>query len=284
MTKKEKIQLAIKIALIVILVFGLLFYSLLPELSGFRNSIYGFIIQNLTFVGLITYLSLSKKINIPIIGKITIWIFVLIYVLFGIIDIGRIEALFFFVYSIFNVLVSIYIYKKTGTGYKSVWGFGAFAYLTTVIFCLRVEYINGEMNPTFLYTSIIFTAIIFVPCLIYGLTMFTVNRDYEKLICIPLLGLLGGFALTWLTISSMNVYLDTSEPTYEEYIIIDKDVRTGARQITTYELEVQKDDITFTIAVSEIVYYDYEINDLIELSIYSGAFNEPYIIHDNNKN
>ena len=80
----------------------------------------------------------------------------------------------------------------------------------------------------------------------------------------------------------MNVYLDTSEPIHEEYIIIDKDVRTGARQITTYELEVQKDDITFTIAVSEVVYYDYEINDMIVLSRYSGAFNEPYIIHDSN--
>lgn len=282
MNKKEKIQLTIKIALIVIFGFGLLFYSLLPELSVFRNSIYGFVIQNLIFVGLIAYLSLSKKINMPKIGKITVWIFGLLYVLFGIIDIGRIEALFFFIYSIFNVAISVYIYKKTGIGYKSIWGFGAFAYLTTVIFCLRVEYINGEMNPTFLFTSIIIAVIVFLPCLIYGLTMFTVNRDYEKLICIPLLGLLGGFALTWLTMSSMNVYLDTSKPTYEEYIIIDKDVRTGSRQITTYELEVQKDDITFTIAVSEVVYYDYEIHDSIMLSTYSGAFNEPYIIYDNN--
>ena len=30
----------------------------------------------------------------------------------------------------------------------------------------------------------------------------------------------------------MNVYLDRSKPTYEEYVIIDKDIRTGARQIT----------------------------------------------------
>lgn len=282
MNKKEKILLGIIIVLIIILGFGLLVYSLLSELSDFRNSIYGLVIKYTIFLGLIAYLSLSKRIDMPIIGKITIWIFGLLYVLFGFIDIGRIEALFFFIYSIANIIISIYLYKKTGNEYKSIWMIGAFSYLITAVFCLRVEYINGEMNPGFLYSAIIVAIIIFLPCLIYVLKTFKINRDVEKLICIPLLGLLGGFALTWLTLASMNVYLDTSEPTYEEYIIIDKDVRTGARQITTYELEVQKDDITFTIAVSEVVYYDYEINDMIVLSIYSGAFNEPYIIHDSN--
>ena len=68
-----------------------------------------------------------------------------------------------------------------------------------------------------------------------------------------------------MTLSSMNVYLDTSAPTYEEYIIIDKVIRAGSRQVTTYELEVKKDDTTFTIGVSEKTYYDYEINDIIQL-------------------
>ena len=78
----------------------------------------------------------------------------------------------------------------------------------------------------------------------------------------------------------MNVCLDTSKPAYEEFVIIDKNVRTGARQITTYEIEVQKGDTIFTIGISEDAYYDYEISDTITLSIYSGAFNEPYCIHE----
>ena len=40
---------------------------------------------------------------------------------------------------------------------------------------------------------------------------------------------------------------------------------------------------SFTIGVSEEVYYDMEINDSITLSIYKGAFNEPYYIHENLK-
>ena len=219
----------------------------------------------------------------PWIGKITVWAFGLLYILFQFINLGRIEAVFFFIYSIVNIIVSIYVYKKKGIAYKSIWGFGVFAYLTTIVFDLKVGYINGEMNSTFLLPSVIVSIIAFVPCLIYGLIMFTVNKDIEKLICAPLLGILGGFILTYLTVSSMNVYLDSSEPVYQEYIIVNKDIDAGARRITTYEFEVQKDDVTFTIGVSEAIYYDYEVNDSIVLAIYSGAFNEPYLIHDMNR-
>ena len=46
----------------------------------------------------------------------------------------------------------------------------------------------------------------------------------------------------------------------------------------------KKDDITFTIGVSETAYYSHEVNDTIKLSIYHGAFNEPYYMHEENKN
>ena len=82
----------------------------------------------------------------------------------------------------------------------------------------------------------------------------------------------------------MNVYLDTSLPTYEEYIIVDKDIDAGARQVTNYKLEVKKGDTTFTIGVPETTYYRYEINDTIRLSLYEGAFNDPYYIHEIHEN
>ena len=139
------------------------------------------------------------------------------------------------------------------------------------------------MNPTFLITSIVVSVVAFIPCLIYGIKQFKLYEDKEKLICVPLLGLLGGFALAFLTMGSMNVYLDSSLPAYEEYAIVDKDIDSGARQITTYEFKVERGDSVFYIGVSEQTYYDYEINDKIVLSIYGGAFNEPYYIHERNK-
>ena len=284
MTKKEFVKFTITILLFLIVGFGLLIYSLLPELSGFRNSFYGSIAYFMILSGIILYLTLSHKVNMPLLGKITVWGYDLLFILLSIFDFGRIEALFFFIYAVVNICVAIYLYQKNGVAYKSIWLFGAFSYLTTITFVLRVKYLNGEFNLTFLWSAIIVSIMIFIPCLIYGIRHYKLYGDWEKLIGVPLLALLGGFLLTWLTVGSMNVYLDTSTPTYEEYIVIDKGIQSGARQITTYELEVKKDDTVFKIGVSETSYYSYEVNDIIKLSIYSGAFNEPYYIHENNDN
>lgn len=281
MTRKEIIRMIAIISLIAILAFGLLFYTLLPELSDFRNSIYGLIINFLAISGVVLYVTLSKKISMPKLGKITVWTFLGLLILLRVLNWGRIEALLLFIYSIINIAITIYIYKTTGEEYKSIWLFGVFSYLSTVVFSLRTQNINDDWWLTLVVPAIVVAVIVLIPCLVYGIQEFRICRDWEKLICIPLLGLMGGFIFTFLTISSMNVYLDTSDPTYEEFIIVDKDVRTGARQITTYELEVQKGDTVFTIGVSEEAYYHYEINDSITLSIYNGAFNEPYYLHEN---
>ena len=283
-TKKEIVYLVINILVITIVGFGLFTYSLLPELSEFRNSIYGSIVYFLILSGIILCVTFSRKIGMPLLGKITVWGYGLLFILLSFFDLGRIEMLFFFMYTIINVCIAIFLYQKHGIAYKSICLFGAFSYFATIVVVLRVKYSNGGFNPTFLWSAIIVSIIIFVPCLIYGIRYFKLYRDWEKLIGAPLLALLGGFLLAWLTVASMNVYLDTSAPTYEEYIIIDKDIKAGSRQVTTYELEVKKDDTVFTIGVSEMAYYSHEVNDTIKLSIYNGAFNEPYYIHETNGN
>ena len=282
-TKKETAYFVINILIILIVGFGLFIYSILPELSDFRNSIYGAIVEFLILAGIILCVTLSRIIGMPLLGKITVWGYGLLFILLSILDFGRIEMLFFFIYAIINFCITIFIYLKYNVGYKSIWLFGAFSYFTTIVVVLRVKYLYGELNSTFLWSTIIISTIIFVPCLIYGIRYFRLYRDWDKLIGLPLVALLMGFVLTWLTVASMNVYLDTSAPTYEEYIIVDKDIRAGSRQVTTYELEVKKDDMVFTLGVSETAYYSYEVNDTIKLSIYNGAFNEPYYIHETNE-
>lgn len=283
-TKKENIYFVINCLVILIIGFGTFIYSIHPDLTDFRNSIYGSIVYFLILSGIILSVTLSRKISMPLLGKITVWVYGLLFILSGIFDFGRIEMLFFFIYAIVNVCVAIYLYKKHGIAYKSIWLFGAFSYLSTVFIVLRVKYLHNEFTSPFIWVAIIVSIIIFVPCLIYGIKYFKLYRDWEKLIGVPLAALLLGFVSTWLTVSSMNVYLDMSTPTYEEYIIIDKDIKAGSRQITTYEFEVKKDDIVFTIGVSETSYYSYEVNDTIRLSVYNGAFNEPYYIHENSDN
>ena len=101
-----------------------------------------------------------------------------------------------------------------------------------------------------MWVAIIVSIIVFIPCLIYAIKYYMPYREWENLIGVPLAALLVSFVVVWLTVSSMNVYLDTSDPTYEEYVIIDKDIRAGSRQATTYELEVKKDHV-FTINPSD---------------------------------
>lgn len=281
-TKNENIYFVINCLVILIVGFGAFIYSIHPDLTDFRNSIYGLLVNFLVLAGITLYVTLSHKISMPLLGKITVWVYGLLFILSGIFDFGRIEMLFFFIYAIVNVCVAIYLYKKHGIAYKSIWLFGAFSYLSTTFVVLRVKYLHNEFTSPFMWVAIIVSIIVFIPCLIYAIKHYMPYREWENLIGVPLAALLVSFVVVWLTVSSMNVYLDTSDPTYEEYVIIDKDIRAGSRQATTYELEVKKDNTTFTIGVSEKTYYDYEINDTIKLSIYSGAFNEPYYIHENN--
>ena len=280
MTKKEILKVSAIISFIAVLSIGVLIYTLLPELSDFRNSIYGSIVSFLAVGGVILYVTLSSSISMPKMGKITVWAYLGLRILLVHLHWGRIEALFLFIYSIINIAVTIYIYKTTKKEYKSIWMFGALSYLSVTVLTLSTELINDDWWLTIVIPAVVVAVVVLIPCLIYGIQQFNSHRDWEKLICVPLLGLMGGFMITFMTISSMNVCLDTSKPVYEEFVIIDKNVRTGARQITTYEIEVQKGDTIFKIGISEEAYYNYEISDSITLSIYRGAFNEPYYIHE----
>ena len=281
-TKNENVYFVINCLVIVIVGFGAFIYSIHPDLSDFRNSIYGLMINFLVLAGIILYVTLSRKINMPLLGKITVWIYGLLFILLGIFDFGRIEMLFSFIYAIVNVCVAVYLYIRYGIAYKSIWLFGVFSYLTTTFVVLRVKYLHNEFTSPFMLVAIIVSIIVFIPCLIYVIRYYKRYGVWETHIALPFSALLISFVLVWMTLSSMNVYLDTSDPTYEEYVIIDKDIRAGSRQATTYELEVKKDDTIFMIGVSETTYYSHEINDTITLSVYSGAFNEPYYIHENN--
>ena len=281
MDKKELIKFIVIAVGGLLVLFGGMAYLLTPSLSDFRNSIYGDIITFSVIGGIILFVTLSKNIDMPMLGKVTVWGFLGVLLLSAILNLGKIEALFLFIYSIINVAVAIYLYKTTGKEYKSIWLFGAFSYLSTATIALRAEFVQDDWWLTIVIPAIVVAVIVFIPCLIYGIEQCK-YRDWDKGIGIPLLGLLGGFLLSFLTISSMNVYLDFSTPTYENFVIIDKDVDAGSRQITTYELKVQNGEVDFWLDVSEETYYNYEINDTITLSIYNGAFNEPYYIYDKN--
>ena len=180
--KNETIYFVINCLVILIVGLGAFVYFLLPELSNFRNSIYGLIVEFLLLAGIILGVTLSRKISMPLLGKFTVWGYGLLFIVLSIFNFGKIEMFFFFIYTIVNVCVSIILYQKEGIAYKSIWLFGVLSYFITIVVVLRVKYLHGEFNSFFLWSSIIVSLIIFVPCLIYGIQYFKLYRDWEKLI------------------------------------------------------------------------------------------------------
>lgn len=283
MSRKSTWKTILIIVSIFMFCIGFLIYSLHPKLTNFRHTIFGFCINCLPIIALVLYFTCDKRRKVHVLGKINLWLFLALYISLSFLNLGKIEALFLFIYSIFNVITAIYLYKTKKKGHAIVWPFGCLAYLAIIIQILKVEFINKNSDLKFALISTIITIIFFIPYLAYTIHKFVSNKNYGELINKPLIALIIVFIFSFVTITSLNFYLDNSTPNYEEYQIIDKDIQVGAKKITTYEFKVKKGDTVFTISVSELTYYDYEINDLIVLTIYSGAFNAPYYIFESDK-
>ena len=164
MTKKEILKVSAIISFIAVLSIGVLIYTLLPELSDFRNSIYGSIVSFLAVGGVILYVTLSSSISMPKMGKITVWAYLGLRILLVHLHWGRIEALFLFIYSIINIAVTIYIYKTTKKEYKSIWMFGALSYLSVTVLTLSTELINDDWWLTIVIPAVVVAVVVLIPC------------------------------------------------------------------------------------------------------------------------
>lgn len=277
--ERENILMILKIIGIILFCLALTFYFISPLTMEFRSSVYGSILEYGALYGIITYLSLSKRINMPIIGKVTIFIYPTIHLILNVLNLGRISYFIIFIYSLFNIGIAIYLYYKYKKEYKSIWTFGALSFISFILPILRVEHIDEEL--LFWIPALIICIALFIIALILVIKFKNKIEDRQNIVAIPVLALMGGFVLPWSILCSFNIIFDTSIPAYESFEIIDKYVRSGARQITTYQIEVQNENKTFNIAISKQDFYDIEIGDEITLSIYQGALGARYYIHDN---
>lgn len=78
----------------------------------------------------------------------------------------------------------------------------------------------------------------------------------------------------------MNYSLDFSEPTTCEVEISDLDVRAGYRQITQYKVYFEMDGETYEVGVPKHDFYSFHIGDRVEVNLYKGFFNEPYLVNE----
>ena len=189
---------------------------------------------------------------------------------------GRVAYVFLLVYAIANAIVALLIYKKTGKDFLSVYAFGILAFIEIVLLSSKTTSVNGSFNfwQIPLAIAIVATVISIIYC----------SKNISKLrakgkgqaVGIVIVTLIVSFLIPWATIDSANIFLDSSEPSYIEVAVVDKDIDSGARRITDYEIIVNIDGKEKTVSVSKSNYYDIEKGDTVVLSIYDGAFGVSY--------
>jgi len=277
MLKRFDANTIVKYCLFALLIIGLNFVTLSPKFVDFRNSIGYFISLNIIITSIIIYLS-YKKIDMPLLGKLTIICYAVIIWVFIFTDIGRIRFLIYMVYAFINISIAIYIYIKIKIEFKSIWVFGALAYLSSFSPILKTNTIDTSFP--FWQPAIVITILALSSTLLLMIKKPNLIEEKQDKIFVPLLAIIAGFIIPWLCICTLNFTLDQSTPTYESFIIIDKKIQTGSRSITSYELKVQRNEKSFYISVDDSVYYSFEIGDEFNLAIYNGAFNVKYYIYE----
>ena len=138
------------------------------------------------------------------------------------------------------------------------------------------EYVNNSGSIHFwlpsLIVGVIFTAITAV-LLIKDLIPLKDDRTSEK-VALCFVALIFGFFITWATVSNLNYALDTNEPVIYEQEILEKSYTSGKRSQNFFHVNINGKELK--IEVTSKTYREYEVGDIIEISYYEGAFNDPF--------
>lgn len=278
MKQKQKNKNSITYYLVLLAHFILfIVLTILGRYIPFFAGIGGTIIMILIIWSLEFFSIFLNKNPTNIFGIITVIVFCLLVAVFSLLGIRRLTAIAFWIYSVIGAIVNAIVYFKKKEGSTVVVITLMFAFIISVLPVLNIKTINSF---PFWIPSLIVCLVLFIPVLLYSMITYDKKRNLEHLICIPLLALIGGFGITWMSLNTMNYCLDFSTPKEEVFVIVDKKVTSGARTITSYDVIVKNSNTSFRISIDEYSYRSFEIGDDIILSKYSGAFNEAYYIFE----
>ncbi len=88
------------------------------------------------------------------------------------------------------------------------------------------------------------------------------------------------FGISYTGIATVNYAFDDSS-TQLSVQVLDKKVRAGARQLTSFYFKIEIEDKETRLDVPANVYYSTEVGDYIEIKLYDGALGYSYYIYGN---
>lgn len=104
-------------------------------------------------------------------------------------------------------------------------------------------------------------------------------RKVGTLLSIIIMTFFVAYGYSYTTTGAVNCVFDDSVPTHISCTVLDKDIRSGSRTPTQYEVKVEIDGDTEWIQVSSSEYDDIDIGDNVTIDHYSGALNFGYYLY-----
>ncbi len=267
-------------AIFILIWLGLLFYLKSPKTLEFRNSIIGRLLLCSVITAICLVVAFLKSNEIPWLGKWVLIGYAFLYTLFTFVSLGRYTLLVFYIFGIISIIIAILLYFREHISFTSVIFVGCLSLLSAFMVVLDLKTVS---EFTFLLPTLIPTAVLTIIS-IFLTIKFSEKLSKQNRVFVPIATLFISFIGIWMSLNLFNFVFDNSLPSFETYEIIEKEINSGARSPTTYDLTVKNSEREFEISVSETSYYSLSVGDQIIITFYEGALNEAYYVYEPNKN
>ncbi|PKL00385.1 MAG: hypothetical protein CVV56_06600 [Tenericutes bacterium HGW-Tenericutes-1] len=274
-----------KIVLLIGALVGYLYLTNSPNLQFIRDSYWYIVAYYILVDGIVLYVMFKPAFKTSLPSKIILGLLVLLplYRLFEINP--KISLLLIYFHGLAIILTTIIVYyikhinnepKRQFETYPLI--IGLILFILPVSTVNRFEYL-GNTNFVWLYSAIIgvlFTLIAIILVIKYKDDI----QEHENIYFIPLLTMMASVIFFGLSALFFNYVIDDSSPSDILVEIIDMDIDTGYRSLTTYDLTIAYNNEEYVIGTSQSMYYQLEIGDEITITYYEGAFGIEYLIYE----
>ena len=274
-----------KIVLLIGALVGYLYLTNSPNLQFIRDSYWYIVAYYILVDGIVLYVMFKPAFKTSLPSKIILGLLVLLplYRLFEINP--KISLLLIYFHGLAIILTTIIVYyikhinnepKRQFETYPLI--IGLILFILPVSTVNRFEYL-GNTNFVWLYSAIIgvlFTLIAIILVIKYKDDI----QEHENIYFIPLLTMMASVIFFGLSALFFNYVIDDSSLSDILVEIIDMDIDTGYRSLTTYDLTIVYNNEEYVIGTSQSMYYQLEIGDEITITYYEGAFGIEYLIYE----
>lgn len=180
------------------------------------------------------------------------------------------------VLTVITVSCAVYRYLRFEQKNKVLFGISIYYVLFNLMQAMNFSIIDND--SVILDIAIVLFAII---CTLVSILLIIKNKYLKDIglankIFLPFLVLLFSASISFSLIVNLNYSLDKSEPIVKSGTIVEQQLDSGYRRITSFKFIIDIDGEEIYIEVPGDEYYSYKVGDTYEASFYKGFFDIPF--------